>query len=237
MDYAMKSLGFLSPRSLSRCVSAGSTSMTPKQWTMPASQARPYRVNNWDRTVRKGIMAESLKDLLEKVHLALSVVGTITLVLDEDGTIVETEEFFQTLQEGTVFLVLTKGQLWHPVKAAGYQLGLSRKPCHRHDVARVTIDLYKTNPEDFIGCLNFKATLYGAYTISYDMRCYGAKRLIKEALRWTLVTMQATGHVLIGSSCYVLQLLDATEEEKRGSEDLPLVLRKFCQLPAQKMLQ
>ncbi|XP_015280786.1 PREDICTED: cell death activator CIDE-3-like [Gekko japonicus] len=237
MDYAMKSLSFLSPRSLSRCVSAGSTSVTPKQWAMPAPHARPYRVSNWDRTLRKGIMAESLRDLLEKVHLSLPVVGTITLVLDEDGTMVETEEFFQTLQEGTVFLVLTKGQSWYPVQTAGYQLALSHKPHHRHDVACVTFDLYRTNPEDFIGCLNFKATLYGAYSISYDMRCYGAKRLIKEALRWTLLTMQATGHVLIGSSCYVQQLLDATEEGRKGGEDSPMALSKFCPLPARKMLQ
>nr|XP_056715610.1 lipid transferase CIDEC-like [Euleptes europaea] len=237
MDYAMKSLGFLSPRSLSRRVSAGSLSVTPKRWTMLPPHARPYRVSNWDRTLRKGIMAESLRDLLEKVHLALPVVGTITLVLDEDGTIVDTEEYFQTLQESTVFLVLTKGQSWYPAKAAGYQLALSHKPHHRHDVACVTFNLYKTNPEDFIGCLNFKATLYGAYSISYDMHCYGARRLMKEALRWTLITMQATGHVLIGSSCYVQQLLDATEEEKRGGEGSPLALRKFCPLPARKMLQ
>lgn len=64
-------------------------------------------------------------------------------------------------------------------QTAGYQLSLSHKPHHRHDVACLTFNLYKTNPEDFIGCLNFKATLYGAYSISYDMRCYGAKRLMK----------------------------------------------------------
>ncbi|XP_060105735.1 lipid transferase CIDEC-like [Heteronotia binoei] len=177
-------------------------------------------------------MAESLRDLFEKVHLALSVVGTITLVLDEVGTIVETEEFFQTLEEGTVFLVLTKGQSWYPRKTADYQLTLSHRPHQRLDVASVTFVLYKTNPEDFIGCLNFKATLYGAYSLSYDICCYGAKRLMKEALHWTLITVQATGHVLIGSSCYVLQLLDATEEGKKGGKDSPMALRKFCSLPA-----
>lgn len=40
------------------------------------------------------------------------------LVLDEDGTDVETEEFFQTLPENTVLMVLEKGQKWsvHPVR-------------------------------------------------------------------------------------------------------------------------
>lgn len=36
------------------------------------------------------------------------------LVLEEDGTIVETEEYFQTLANDTVFMVLQKGQKWQP---------------------------------------------------------------------------------------------------------------------------
>lgn len=49
----------------------------------------------------------------------------------------------------------------------------------RTDVAKVTFDLYKNNPKDFIGCLNVKATLYGAYSVSYDLRCYAAKKMLK----------------------------------------------------------
>lgn len=39
------------------------------------------------------------------------------LVLDEDGTGVDMEEFFQTLTENTVLMVLEKGEKWtqHPV--------------------------------------------------------------------------------------------------------------------------
>lgn len=160
------------------------------------------------------------------------MVGAISLVLDEDGTSVETEEFFQTLEEGTVFMVLGSGQTWRAAKMAGYQLSLSRKPRRRIDVACVTFDLYKTNPQD-LGCLNVKATLYGTYSMSYDLRCYGAKRLMKEALRWTLFTMQATGHVLLGTSCYMHQLLDATEEQKEEASSVqslqPLHCRKMLQ--------
>ena len=36
------------------------------------------------------------------------------LVLDEDGTGVDTEEFFQTLPENSVLMVLEKGQSWAP---------------------------------------------------------------------------------------------------------------------------
>ncbi|XP_077164486.1 lipid transferase CIDEC [Paroedura picta] len=233
MDYAKKSLGLLSPLSLSKCVSA-SASMTQQLLATPPPRARPYRVSNWDRSVRKGIMADSLEDLLEKVRSTLLMVGIISIVIDEDGTSVETEEYFQTLDEGTVLLALTKGQVWRPAKTPGYQLSLSHKPRHRIDVACVTFDLYKTNPQDFVGCLNVKATLYGAYSMSYDMRCYGAKRIMKEALRWALLTMQATGHVLLGTSCYVQQLLEASEEQK---EEVSSALCSLWSPPTRKMLR
>uniref|UniRef100_A0A8D2KWI4 Cell death inducing DFFA like effector c n=1 Tax=Varanus komodoensis TaxID=61221 RepID=A0A8D2KWI4_VARKO len=211
-----------------RCVSA-SASVTQQLLASPAPPARPFRVSNCDRTLRKGIMADSLKDL------ALSIAGNFSLVLDEDSTVVETEDFFQTLEEGTVLLVLTKGQTWRPAKVSGYQFALSHKPRRRIDVACVTFDLYKTNPRDFIGCLNVKATLYGTYSMSYDMQCHGAKKIMKEALRWTLFTMQATGHVLLGTSCYVQQLLNAAE--KSEEEDDSPSLRHLLPPPSRSMLE
>lgn len=60
-----------------------------------------------------------------------------------------------------------------------YQLSLSDKPSKKIDVARVTFDLYKLSPQDFIGCLNVKATLYDTYSLSYDLHCYKAKRIVK----------------------------------------------------------
>lgn len=36
------------------------------------------------------------------------------LVLDEDGTGVDTEDYFQTLRDNTVLVVLEKGQKWIP---------------------------------------------------------------------------------------------------------------------------
>lgn len=37
----------------------------------------------------------------------------------------------------------------------------------------------------------------------------------REALRWTIFSMQATGHILLGSSCYIEQLLEEEEEAER----------------------
>lgn len=239
MDYA-KSLSQRLAVPVSRCVSA-SASMTQQLLAGPAPPPRPYRVCNWDRSLRKGVMAPSLAELLRQAQSALALPVPIMLVLDEDGTAVETESFFRTLEEGTALMALSKGQTWTAPKTRGYQVSLSRKPPRRIDVACVTFDLYKTDPKD-LGCLNVKATLYGTYSMSYDLRCYGARRLMKEALRWTLFTMQATGHVLLGTSCYMQQLLDATEEEQKEEEKSPVPLqsllpRSLPALPYKKMLQ
>ncbi|XP_054880259.1 cell death activator CIDE-3 isoform X2 [Poeciliopsis prolifica] len=223
MDYAMKSLSLLSPSSLSKVVTSSvsaSASMTSQLLSSRMLRPKPFRVTNADRSVKKGIMAEALLDLMNKVNDSFSLQCVSALVLDEDGTGVETEEFFQTLPENTVLMVLEKGEKWslHPNCPSRLQaIECLQKP--RTDVAKLTLDLYKNNPKDFIGCLNVKATFYGAYTVSYDLRCYAAKKMLKEALRWTVFSMQATGHILLGSSCYIEQLL---EEEERAEKRLAL---------------
>nr|AYM50951.1 CIDEA (del 71-160 aa)-3XHA [synthetic construct] len=89
--------------------------------------------------------------------------GLVTLVLEEDGTVVDTEEFFQTLGDNTHFMILEKGQKWMP----GSQHVPTCSPPKRSGIARVTFDLYRLNPKDFIGCLNVKATMYEMYSVSY----------------------------------------------------------------------
>lgn len=36
----------------------------------------------------------------------------LTLVLEEDGTVVDSEEFFQSLPNSTLLMVLEKGEMW-----------------------------------------------------------------------------------------------------------------------------
>uniref|UniRef100_A0AAQ4RFU0 CIDE-N domain-containing protein n=1 Tax=Gasterosteus aculeatus aculeatus TaxID=481459 RepID=A0AAQ4RFU0_GASAC len=214
MDYAMKSLSLLTPSSLSKCVSASvsaSASMTQQLLSGRALRLKPFRVTNADRSVKKGIMADALKDLMNKARRVCVLKGVPcvdALVLDEDGTGVDTDDFFQTLPDNTVLMVLENGHRWTPDHLS------ECRPKHRIDVAKLTLDLYKTNPKDFIGCLNMKATLYGAYSVSYDLRCYAAKNM--EALRWTIFSMQATGHILLGSSCYIEQLLEDEEQVEKS---------------------
>ncbi|XP_030658083.1 cell death activator CIDE-3-like [Nomascus leucogenys] len=96
------------------------------------------------------------------------------LVLEEDGTTVETERLsFQALAGDTVFLVLQKGQKWEPLSEQGmrHPLFLPHKPAKKMDVARITFDLNKLSPQDFISCLNVKVTFYDVYSLSYDLHC------------------------------------------------------------------
>ncbi|KAM9813461.1 lipid transferase CIDEC-like [Neosynchiropus ocellatus] len=221
MDYAMKSLSILTPSTLSKCVTASmSAASVTNILSARAARPKPFRVSNADRSVKKGIIADSLDDLMNKAKDSLDLIGIAAVVLDEDGTDVDNEEFFQTLPDNCVLVVLDMGQKWTQQTST-----LSRDQlikCHatqRTDVAKLTFDLYKNDPRDFIGCLNVKATLYGAYSLSYDLRCHAAKKVLKEALKWTTLSMQATGHILLCSSCYIEQLLD--EENAWKSPSLP----------------
>nr|XP_051687932.1 cell death activator CIDE-3 isoform X1 [Oryctolagus cuniculus] len=225
MEYAVKSLSRLYPKSSSRQVAVRTSVVTQQLLSEPSlqgSRARPCRVSTADRKERKGFSAHSLEDLRHKVWDGLRLADkSFLLVLEEDGTIVDTEEYFQALSGDTVFMVLQKGQQWQPPP--------EQKPTKKIDVARVTFDLYKLHPQDFIGCLNVKATLYDTYSLSYDLHCHGAKRIVKEALRWALLGMRATGHMLLGTSWYMQRLLDAEEDGQpptgRASALLPACLR------------
>ncbi|XP_058486629.1 lipid transferase CIDEC-like [Solea solea] len=210
----MNSLSLLAPSSLSRCVSA-SAFMTQQLLFGSSVRNKCFRVTNADRSLRKGIITDSLETLMNKASFSLNVKRGGSLVLDEDGTGVETEEFYETLQDNSVLMLLDMGEKWtpHPNCLSGGHV-CRHRPLERTDVATVTFDLYKNNPKDFIGCLNVKATLYGVYTMSYEIQCYAAKKMLKEALRWTIFSMQATGHILLGSSCYIEQLLEDQENEE-----------------------
>lgn len=212
MDYASKYIGFLALPSLSKCVTA-SASVTQQLLPSRPSQSKPFRVTNAERSLKKGLTAHALEDLLHKVKESLTVSNETVLVLEEDGTEIDSEDFFQTVPQNSLLMVLDKGQKWTPLLSIP-NAQLSKCSQDRTDVAKLTLDLYKNNPKDFIGCLNVEATFYGAYSVSYDVRCYAAKKLLKEALRWTVFSMQATGHLLLGSSYYIEQLLKAEDEGK-----------------------
>ena len=46
--------------------------------------------------------------------LCVGVVEPVRVVLETDGTQVEDGEYFQTLPENTIFIVLRPGEIWAP---------------------------------------------------------------------------------------------------------------------------
>nr|XP_004470051.2 lipid transferase CIDEA [Dasypus novemcinctus] len=185
-------------------------SQTKRVLLTPLKQsARPFRVSNHDRSSRRGVMASSLKELISKTLDALVLAaGLVTLVLEEDGTVVDTEEFFQTLADNTHFMILEKGQKWTP---GNKDVPVRQQP-KKSGIARVTFNLYKLNPKDFIGCLNVKATLYEMYSVSYDFRCVGVKALLRSLLRLLSYTAQVAGQFLIYAGAYVLRVIGDADE-------------------------
>ncbi|XP_003205001.2 cell death activator CIDE-A [Meleagris gallopavo] len=175
---------------------------------MPAG--RPFRVSNASRSSRKGIVASSLQELISKTLEAfLIAAGTITLVLEEDGTVVDTEEFFQSLDDNTHFMVLEKGQKWTQTRNGIVPARQKKKM----GVANITFDLYKLNPKDFIGCLNVKATFYEIYSVSYDIKCMGAKSILRKVLQIISHMAQITGQFLLYTGTYMLHLMGEYDED------------------------
>ncbi|XP_012860423.1 cell death activator CIDE-A [Echinops telfairi] len=177
-------------------------------FTSLGPSARPFRVSNHDRSSRRGVMASSLRELISKTLDALVITaGLVTLVLEEDGTVVDTEEFFQTLGDNTHFMILEKGQKW---TLGSKYIPVSQQP-KKSGIARVTFDLYKLSPKDFIGYLNVKATMYEMYSVSYDIRCTSAKAMLRSMLRFLSYVAQVTGQFLFSMGSYMLRLLGDTE--------------------------
>ncbi|EPY89946.1 cell death activator CIDE-B-like protein [Camelus ferus] len=225
MDY----LSALNPSSLLRSVSNMSSDFGRKVWTSASPPQRPFRVCDHKRSTRKGLTAATRQELLDKATLenaeragesealeALLLSGVLTLVLEEDGTAVESEDFFQLLEDDTCLMVLELGQNWSPSRSGMQLYGLGReKPRHSKDIARITFDVYKQNPRDLFGSLNIKATFYGLYSMSCDIQGLGPKKILRELLRWASALLQGLGHVLLGLSSTLRHAVEGAEQWQR----------------------
>ena len=78
---------------------------------------RPFKVTDRLRQIRKGIVAKSLKDLMKKSveKLGYDPRQEVYLVLEEDGTEIDDEEYFQSLADNTLLMLLHHQDLWSPV--------------------------------------------------------------------------------------------------------------------------
>ncbi|XP_072282213.1 DNA fragmentation factor subunit alpha-like [Pyxicephalus adspersus] len=86
---------------------------------------------------RHGVAASSLQELHDKAFKILNVDPTkepVTLVLAEDGTIVDDEDYFLCLPEDTEFLILQGNKKWAPTTVDGGTAWLARESVEMDDV-------------------------------------------------------------------------------------------------------
>ncbi|XP_067870567.1 lipid transferase CIDEB-like [Heterodontus francisci] len=211
MEYS-KARGYVSSSasSLIRSVSTVSLELTRRLWTSTPPQ-RPFRICKHDRSSRKGVTAGTLVELINKALDALLVTGAIGLVLEEDGTAVDSEEFFEHLDDDTTFMVLQKGQRWYPPKRGMVSYSLTQKPKNTKDIARITFDIYKLNPKDLFGSLNIRATFYGLYSMTFDIKCLGPKKVIRELLRVTSSLLYGIGQILVTAASFTRRLVEGND--------------------------
>ncbi|XP_066485087.1 lipid transferase CIDEB [Tiliqua scincoides] len=200
------------PAALIKSALNAGSEVTRRVWAPSPPPPRPFRLCDHKRSIRKGLAAGTLKELLVKARETLLISGVISLVLEEDGTLVDTEEFFGVLEDNTSLMVLEKNQKWSHAKGGSRLHALSReKPRNSRDIARITFDIYKLNPRDLFGSLNISATFYGLYSMSCDFKCLGPKKVLREILRMASAVMHGVGHILLGASHYIRRLLDGSE--------------------------
>lgn len=194
-------------------------SVTKRVWS---PTQRPFRVCSNDRETRKGVTAGTLEELKERVCQALMLslsAMSLSLVCEDDGTEVDSDEFLITLPDNTTLMALEPGQAWKP--QAGALVAKSHnvdKPRTGKDIARVTFDLYKMSPKDVFGSLSVKATFQGLYSVSADFQCLGPKKILREALRLASALLQAAGHLLITSASMIRRIIEGAElwQPQRG---------------------
>ncbi|KYM97028.1 PREDICTED: DNA fragmentation factor subunit alpha-like [Cyphomyrmex costatus] len=88
--------------------------MSETTGVMQGIGCNPYKIVDHTRERRKGITASSLKELtnIARSRLAIPVDADLTIVLEQDGTEVDDEEYFATLEKNTSLMILHGDQKW-----------------------------------------------------------------------------------------------------------------------------
>jgi len=77
---------------------------------------KPYKLMDRTRTIKKGVTASSLDELLglARQKLGYKPKQDVYLVLEEDGTEIDENDYFQTLPENTTLMLLFTEDRWSP---------------------------------------------------------------------------------------------------------------------------
>ncbi|KAA0723137.1 Cell death activator CIDE-B [Triplophysa tibetana] len=185
-------------------------SVSKRVWAAPQ---RPFRVCSWNRETKKWVTAGTLEELKERAAQALLMSTLLTLVCEEDGTELDSDEFFMALPDNTVFMGLKPGESWkpHPLNQRDGHKPRDNKPRAGKDIAQVTFDLYKKSPKDVFGSLNVKATYQGLYSVSADFQCLGPKKFLREALKLLSTLLNTAGYLLISTAKVIRRVIQGAD--------------------------
>ncbi|XP_071451239.1 DNA fragmentation factor subunit alpha-like [Hetaerina americana] len=80
------------------------------------AECLPYKVVDYRREKKKGVVASSLQELIFRGQekLGLDNGEEVTVVLEQDGTEVDDEDYFATLERNTSLMLLSGQQRWLP---------------------------------------------------------------------------------------------------------------------------
>ena len=87
---------------------------------MAGASRKPYKVLDRTRSLKKGVMASSLEEFISSAQrkLCYEPDTAVVVVLEEDGTEVDEDDYFQTLDPNTCLMLLHAGDRWSPFSAA-----------------------------------------------------------------------------------------------------------------------
>lgn len=84
--------------------------------TLNSEQGQPYKIMDYTKKHRFGVVASTLRELIQKActKLNISPETPIRVALEQDGTEVEDEDYFSTLERNTALMILINDQKWLP---------------------------------------------------------------------------------------------------------------------------
>ncbi|XP_058798593.1 DNA fragmentation factor subunit alpha-like isoform X2 [Phymastichus coffea] len=77
-----------------------------------------YKLVDHNRENKKGITASSFKELIyiARTRFEIPIHMQMMIVLEQDGTEIDDEDYFATLESNTILMILQNNQKWTPVK-------------------------------------------------------------------------------------------------------------------------
>lgn len=75
-------------------------------------ERKPYKIKDVSRTVKKSIVSSSLEEVRNKAVKKFGKTELPTIHLDCDGTEIDDEDYFQTLEPNTELIAVFPGEKW-----------------------------------------------------------------------------------------------------------------------------